>query len=62
MSGPFSAGHLQDPRPDDKRFDDVADADRCAMDGSYDDSVWAVWDDDGGEVLAVVYQQQMFVA
>jgi hypothetical protein len=56
----FSAGHLTDPQPDDPRFKEYTDAARAAVDRSVDDDVWAVWQDDSGEILAIVYQDQVF--
>ena len=48
------------PRPDDPRFKKYAEAEQAALDGSVDDDVWAVWQDDSGEILAIVYQGQVF--
>jgi hypothetical protein len=56
----FSAGHLVSPRPDDPRFKEWAQAEQVAVDRSVDDDVWAVWQDDSGEILAIVYQGQVF--
>ena len=56
----FSAGYLTNPRPDDPRFKEYSDAAQAAVDRSADDSVWAVWQDDSGEILAIVYQGQVF--
>lgn len=59
-SGMFSAGHLTDPQPGDQRFEQFDDALNAAINGSKDDDVWTVWEDESGEILAVVYQQQVF--
>lgn len=59
-SGRFSAGHLTDPQPGDQRFEKFDDAMNAAIEGSKDDDAWAVWEDESGEILAVVYQQQVF--
>ncbi len=56
----FSAGHLTSPCPGDQRFEKFEDALNAAINGSQDDDVWAVWEDHDGEILAVVYQQQVF--
>lgn len=56
----FSAGHLTDPQSGDQRFEKFDEAMNAAVEGSKDDDVWAVWEDDSGEILAVVYQQQVF--
>lgn len=60
-SGRFSAGHLTDPQPGDQRFEKFDEAMNAACDSSKDDDVWAVWKDDSGEILAVVYQHQVFM-
>ena len=59
-SGMFSTGLLTDPQPGDSRFEKLDDAVNAAIAGSKDDDVWAVWEDDSGEILSVVYQQQVF--
>jgi hypothetical protein len=56
----FSAGHLTDPHPDDPRFKEYADAAQVAVKRSVDDDVWAVWQDESGEILAIVYQGEVF--
>ncbi len=57
----FSAGHLTSPLPTDQRFREYADAEKAAINGSVDDDVWAVWEDESGEVRAVIYQQIAYV-
>ena len=57
----FSAGHLTSPLPADQRFSQYADAERVAIAGSVDDDVWAVWEDESGDVCAVVYQQIVYL-
>ncbi len=59
-SGMFSAGLLTDPQPGDPRFEKFDEALNAAIKGSKDDDAWAVWEDESGEILAVVYQQQVF--
>jgi len=61
---PYSIGCPTSPREDDPRFDDLDEAIAAAVTHSYDDGVWAVavWEDDSGELLALVYQQQVFYA
>jgi len=48
--------------PTDQRFSEYADAERAAIVGSVEDDVWAVWEDESGEVHAVVYQQIVYLA
>ena len=57
----FSAGHLTSPLPTDQRFAQYADAEKAAIAGSDDDDVWAVWEDESGEVRAVIYQQIVYL-
>lgn len=57
----FSAGHLITPQPSDQRFEKYDDAVNAATNGSADDEVWAVWEDESGEVRAVVYQQIVYL-
>ncbi|MBI5031617.1 MAG: hypothetical protein HZB51_13900 [Chloroflexi bacterium] len=59
-SGKFSAGHLTNPQPRDQRFEKFDEAMYAACDRSKDDDAWAVWEDESGEILAIVYQQQVF--
>lgn len=59
-SGKFSAGHLTNPQPGDQRFEKFDDAVKAAIENSKDDDIWAAWEDESGEILAVVYQQQVF--
>lgn len=57
----YSAGILT--RPDfahDERFDTYEQAESAAIEGSFDDGVWAVWDDEPGSVEAVIYQQSVY--
>jgi hypothetical protein len=56
----FSAGHLTSPRPDDPRFNEYTEVEQAALDGSVDDSAWAIWQDDSGEILAIVYRGQVY--
>jgi len=59
---PYSIGCPTSPREDDPRFADLGQAIAAAVQHSYDDDIWAVWEDDSGELLALVYQQQVFYA
>lgn len=58
----FSIGHLERPLSTDRQFDDRAEAEITAVEASYDDGVWGVWDSEDGELLAIVYQQQVFAS
>ena len=56
----YSIGHLTSPEPDDLRFEYQEDAEWTAIQCSYDDDVWAVWEDEPGEVRAIIYQQLVY--
>lgn len=56
----YSIGHLMMPSKDDKQFDSLEDAEVKALEESFDDGIWAVWDNEYGELLSIVYQQEVF--
>jgi len=57
----FSAGTLDEPGSEDnERFVDFTEAERAAKAGSIDDHVWAVWDDDDGEIMVIAYQRILY--
>lgn len=53
----FSVGHLEYPKEDDEQFNDELEAEAAAIKASRNDSIWAVWDNESGEVLSIVYQE-----
>lgn len=58
----FSIGHLERPTGEDRQFDTREEAEIAAIEESYDDGVRAVWDNDSGEILAIVYQQTVYTS
>lgn len=56
----YSIGDPNDPTDDDPKFDTIAAAEIAAIEASWNDSVHAVWDDETGEVMSLVFQQQVF--
>jgi hypothetical protein len=56
----YSIGRLERPQPDDEQFDDFVDAEVKAIEESIDDAVWAVWENESGEILAIVYMQVVY--
>lgn len=56
----YSIGDLENPQTSDEHFSEYNEAEFRAIEGSFDDSVWAVWDHDSGEILAIVYQQIVY--
>jgi hypothetical protein len=55
----FSIGNPNNPTKDDARFEDQEDAEIAAIEASIDDSVWAVWDENG-EVVALAFGRVIF--
>ena len=56
----YSIGILTNPQTDDQCFENIEMAEEAAISGSFDDDVWAVWDDESGEVLSIIYQQKVY--
>lgn len=58
----FSVGRLTDPRADDAEFGEWDQAIQAAARASNEDAceVWAVWEDECGEIKAVVYVGLVF--
>ena len=56
----FSIGDPCNAKKDDARFDNQQDAEVAAVEASIDDSVWAVWDDEDGEVVALAFARVIF--
>ena len=56
----YSIGDLERPKRTDRRFEDVEEAEIAAIEASIDDGIWAVWDDNDRQVLAIVYQQDIY--
>jgi hypothetical protein len=56
----FSIGDPYNPTEDDARFENKADAEIAAIGASIDDRVWAVWDDETGEVVALAFGSTIF--
>lgn len=56
----YSIGHLMMPSQDDEQFEDEHMAESKAIDESYDDGVWAVWDNVSGEIYSIIYQQVIY--
>jgi hypothetical protein len=57
----YSTGHLTDPQPKDRHYPDFCDAVQAVLDACVDDDVWAVRRHEIGEILAVVYQSEVFL-
>lgn len=54
----YSVGHLRNPLPEDKRFDNRNEAIAAAFEGAKDTDVWAVWF--GDNIAMVVYDGELF--
>ena len=57
----FTIGSPTNPKDGDECYDTAENAEDAAIMASYDDSVWAVRDEDG-EILSLVFAQQVFTA
>ncbi len=58
----YSIGDPENPQPNDKRFETAEAAEVAAVEASVDDHVWAVWHDEDGELLSLVFNQQVFTS
>jgi hypothetical protein len=55
----FKVGHLQFPEDNDKEYETFMEAIDAAVEGSWDDSVWAVWrmyNNGNADIESLVYQ------
>lgn len=57
----FSVGHLTNPQSNDERFPTYEQALSNALSKCNDDDVWAVWDDQTGNVEAIIYLNDVFI-
>lgn len=55
----FTVQRLEYPRPDDKKYDSIEDAEEAAQTNSIDDSVWCVRDD-FGEICSLAYDRTIY--
>ena len=58
----YSIGDPNMPTPEDRRFDELIDAEDAAVEATIDDHVWAVWNDENGEVLCLAFGGVLFTA
>lgn len=56
----FSYGVPHCPLPDDPRFNTEDEAISAAVKLNDDDEVYAVWDDESGEILALVFAGMIY--
>jgi hypothetical protein len=56
----YSYGKLEFPAEDDPRFEDLEEAEQEAAKASWDDGVYGVWEDESGELMAIVYERTVF--
>lgn len=56
----FSIGDPFTGKRTDMRYETQEFADIAAIEASIDDHVWAVWDEDDGELVALAFQGQLF--
>lgn len=56
----FSIGDPFTGKRTDIRFEKLEDAEIAAILASVDDHVWAVWDEDDGELVSLAFQERIF--
>lgn len=58
----YQVGKLEYPESDDPNFESRKDAVASAVEKSIDDSCYAVWrgQEEGSELLAIIYQGEVF--
>jgi hypothetical protein len=56
----YQVGALKYPEVGDPEFEADHDAEIAAIEMSLDDDVYGVWDKENGELISIVYQQQVF--
>ena len=58
----YSIGDPENPTSADESFETVEAAEIAAIEKSFDDHIWCVWENKSGEVLSLIFQQQVFTA
>jgi hypothetical protein len=56
----FSIGNPETGKRTDIRYEMQELADIAAIKASIDDHIWAVWDEDDGELVALAFQERLF--
>ena len=56
----YQVGRLSFPDKDDAIITDYDEAIEEAIDNSVDDSIWAVWAKESGDLEAIIYQSEAF--
>ena len=56
----FLVTRLSTPDHSDRQFEDLEAAEVAAIEESWDDSAYGVWDLEGDELAAIVYGQTVF--
>ena len=56
----FSIGNPETGKRTDMRYEKQELADIAAIEASIDDQIWAVWDEDDGELVALAFQERLF--
>ena len=58
----YSIGDPTNPKRTDERYDTAESAEIAAIEASSNGHVWAVWDDDDGELLSLILDYQVFLS
>jgi len=56
----FSIGNPETGKRTDMRYETQELADIAAIEASTDDHIWAVWDENDGELVALAFQERLF--
>jgi hypothetical protein len=56
----FSIGDPRNPTSEDENFETQDEAEAAAIKSSFDDCVWAVWENITGEIVALVFDQTTY--
>ena len=60
MEKVYSVGRLFSPTKEDEHFEDYEEAEVKAIENSIDDDVWAVRDEETGNVESIAYQGYIY--
>lgn len=56
----YSIGDPHIGKRTDMLYEDQESADIAAIEASVDNHIWAIWDEDDGELVALVFQERVF--
>lgn len=56
----YTIGNPLTGKKEEKRFEELEDAEIAALEASIDDALWGVWDEDDGELVSLAFGQRVF--